>query len=178
MIDGEEVPHHRQARGRKDHPHQEGCPNAATLHPVGFYTEEIREQGERVGFQLVSLDGQKRVMSHIEIQSPFRVGRYGVDVEGFERFLVSLPFTATSQVVIDEIGMMECLSKQFQRLVMAILDRDVTCTATIALRGTGFIESVKQRPDVTLFAIDTGNRDRLATVLLQAIQMTEERKGS
>jgi nucleoside-triphosphatase len=61
------------------------------FHPVGFYTEEIREQGERVGFQLVSLDGQSRVMSHVDIQSPFRVGRHRVDVEGFERFLVSLP---------------------------------------------------------------------------------------
>ena len=26
------------------------------FHPVGFYTEEIREQGTRVGFQLLSLD--------------------------------------------------------------------------------------------------------------------------
>ena len=113
--------------------------------PVGFYTEEIREHGQRVGFQLVSLDGQRRVMSHLDIRSPFRVGTYGVDVEGFERFLVSLPFTATSHVVIDEIGKMECLSKQFQGLVTAILDRDVTCIATIALRGTGFIERVKKK---------------------------------
>ena len=58
------------------------------FHPVGFYTEEIREQGERVGFQLVSLDGQTRTMSHIDISGPFRVGRYGVEVEGFERFLL------------------------------------------------------------------------------------------
>ena len=137
---------------------------------AGFYTEEIREQGERVGFQLVSLDGQRRVMSHIDIHSPFRVGRYGVDVEGFERFLASLPFATTSHVVIDEIGKMECLSKQFQQLVTAMLDRNVTCIATIAQHGTGFIESIKQRMDVTLFAIDNGNRDSLATVLLQAIQ--------
>jgi nucleoside-triphosphatase len=89
-------------------------------------------------------------MSHVDIQSPFHVGRYGVDIEGFERFFVSLPFMAASHVVIDEIGKMECLSEQFRRLVTAILDRDVTCIATIALRGTGFIESIKQRPDVTL----------------------------
>jgi nucleoside-triphosphatase len=44
------------------------------FHPVGFHTEEIREQGERVGFQLVSLDGHRRVMSHIDFKSPFRVG--------------------------------------------------------------------------------------------------------
>ena len=50
------------------------------FHPVGFYTEEIREQGERVGFELVSLDGQRRIMSHVDIPGPFRVGKYGVDV--------------------------------------------------------------------------------------------------
>ena len=161
MINGEELPHHRAGRGRQDYPHQGGCPNVAAL------TKEIREQGERVGFRLVSLGGQRRVMSHIDIQSPFQVDRYGVDVEGFE---FSLPFTATSHVVNDEIGKMECLSKQFERPVTAILDRDVTCIATIALHGTGFIESVKQRPDVTLFAIDRGNRDGPATVILQAIQ--------
>ena len=84
----------------------------------------------------------------------------------------SLPFAdpATGHVVIDEIGKMECLSQQFQRLVRAILDRDVTFIATIALRGTGFIESVKQRQDVTLFVIDPGNQDSLAAILLQAIQ--------
>jgi len=27
-----------------------------SLHPVGFYTEEIREEGERKGFELVSLE--------------------------------------------------------------------------------------------------------------------------
>jgi len=140
------------------------------FHPVGFYTEEICEHGERVGFQLVSLGGQTRMMSHVDFAGSFRVGRYRVDVEGFERFVVSLPFMAASHVVIDEIGKMECLSEQFQRLVTAILDRDVTCMATIALHGTGFIESVKQRPDITLFAIDRGNRDDLATVLLHAIQ--------
>ena len=148
------------------------------FHPVGFYTEEIREQGERVGFQLVSLDGQIRVMSHIDIQSPFRVGKYGVDVEGFERFLASLTFTAASRMVIDEIGMMECLSEQFQRLVTEILDRDMTCVATICTAWNGFIEGIKQKPDVTLFTIDHGNRDSLATVVLQVIRRRGDEQGS
>jgi nucleoside-triphosphatase len=31
--------------------------------PVGFYTEEIREGGERKGFQLISLEGKKGLLS-------------------------------------------------------------------------------------------------------------------
>jgi nucleoside-triphosphatase len=141
------------------------------FHPVGFYTEEIRKKGTRVGFQLVSLDGRMGVMSHVDIRGPFRVGKYGVDVEGFGRFLDSLPFRdpAISYVVIDEIGKMECQSSEFQQLVTAILDSERICVATIALRGTGFIESIKRRPDITLFTMDSDNRDTLASTLLQAI---------
>jgi Cdc6-like AAA superfamily ATPase len=28
------------------------------LHPAGFYTQEIREEGVRKGFELISLDGE------------------------------------------------------------------------------------------------------------------------
>ena len=35
------------------------------LRPRGFYTEEIREAGERRGFRLLTLDGQERVMAHV-----------------------------------------------------------------------------------------------------------------
>ena len=79
VVSGKEVPYHRQAGGSQDHPHQEGCPNAAALSPC-----RILHGGD----QLVSLDGQTRVMSHLGIQSPFRVGKYGMDVEGFEQFLL------------------------------------------------------------------------------------------
>src|SRR5512136_598017 len=59
--------------------------------PVGFYTEEIREKGTRKGFELISLDGKRGLLSHTDIQSPHRVGKYKVDVKGFEAFLASIP---------------------------------------------------------------------------------------
>jgi len=31
----------------------------------GFYTEEIRERGTRVGFKLVTLDGEQAVFAHV-----------------------------------------------------------------------------------------------------------------
>jgi nucleoside-triphosphatase len=46
----------------------------------GFYTEEIREQGDRRGFRLVGFDGTKRVIAHVDFPKVHRVGRYGVDV--------------------------------------------------------------------------------------------------
>jgi nucleoside-triphosphatase len=77
--------------------------------PVGFYTAEVREGGVRVGFDLVSLTGERRCLAHTGLPGPYRVGRYGVDVLGFEEFLSTIPFFAPDArlVIIDEIGKME-----------------------------------------------------------------------
>ena len=50
----------------------------------GFYTEELRSNRIRQGFKIVTLDGQEAVLAHIEISSPYRVSKYGVDVEALE----------------------------------------------------------------------------------------------
>jgi nucleoside-triphosphatase len=60
------------------------------LYPVGFYTEEIREGGERKGFELISLEGKRGLLSHKEISSPYQVGQYKVDIKAFEDFLGSI----------------------------------------------------------------------------------------
>ena len=132
-----------------------------SLQPAGFYTEEIREGGERKGFEMVSLEGRRGVLSHREIQSPFRVGRYGVNIKSFEDFLSSIPFLdpLTHLIIIDEIGKMECFSNQFKKLLEEILDSEKWVIATIALKGTGLITEVKEREDVKLFEITMQNRE-------------------
>jgi nucleoside-triphosphatase len=133
------------------------------LQPVGFYTEEIREAGVRKGFELQSFDGQKGLLSHVDVKSRHRVGKYGVDVSGFEKFLSSVPFGAqkTKLIIIDEIGKMECMSVKFRKLMAEILDSEKLLIATVALKGSGFIAEIKARPDVRLFEITEKNRNSL-----------------
>lgn len=50
----------------------------------GFTTREIREGGERVGFQITDLSGREGVLAHVRRPGPPRVGRYGVDLKTFE----------------------------------------------------------------------------------------------
>ncbi len=85
----------------------------------GFYTEEIRSQGTRLGFKLVTLDGQEAVLSHVGIQSPYRVGKYGVDVGSLERVGVATLRQAVKErdlIVVDEIGKMELFRLDSRRL--------------------------------------------------------------
>lgn len=130
---------------------------------AGFFTCEMRQNGERRGFELVGLDGRTALLSHVDLKSPFRVGKYGVDVGGFERFLKATPFLdpEVELVVIDEIGKMECFSALFREKTQAVLSSDKPVLAAIAQRGGGFIAEVKERWDVHLRTLTWENRDHL-----------------
>lgn len=142
------------------------------FHPVGFYTTEIRGNGIRKGFELISLDGRRGLLSHINIKSHCRVGKYGVDVRGFEDFIDSIPFLnpETTLVIIDEIGKMECFSDKFIKLLKEIQDLEKLVIATIALKGGGLIADIKKRDDTWLYEITRSNRDSLLSEILKDVK--------
>ncbi len=140
-------------------------------HPVGFYTEEIRQGGIRKGFELIGLDGRRGILAHTDVKSPYMVGRYKVDVQGFETFLEAIPFfnPSVSTIIIDEIGKMECFSEKFKEMLLQCLNSEKRVIATIALKGGGFIEEVKRREDIISFEINLKNRDSLFADILKEL---------
>src|SRR5262249_40060211 len=123
----------------------------ADLRLAGFLTVEVREHGKRVGFEAIGLGGRRAILAHVRIRSPLSVGRYGVRpgrrVPLIDEELVRPPGTVDA-CLIDEIGKMECHCTQFISSMRALLGGPVPVLATVALRGSGFIAEVKQRPDV------------------------------
>ena len=115
------------------------------LNPAGFYTEEIRVEGIRNGFSLVSLDGKRATLSHTDIASRDRVGKYGVDIAAFEDFLSHIAFFSpdTGAIIIDEIGKMECISDRFNKLLKTILEQERPVIASISRTGEGIIKEIK-----------------------------------
>lgn len=75
----------------------------------GFVTQELREYGRRVGFEVETIDGERATLAHVSFAGPPRVGKYGVDLEALERVaLPALEKPARGAVVlIDELGKME-----------------------------------------------------------------------
>ncbi|MEJ2184033.1 MAG: nucleoside-triphosphatase [Nitrospirota bacterium] len=140
----------------------------------GFYTEEIREGGRRKGFRLVGLPGGgERVLAHVDIQSPRRVSKYGVDVEGFEEFLGGLDLGGATVVIVDEVGKMECFSGAFRSLIAGLLgteEKSSHVVATIARRGTPFIEELKKKARATMLEVTEGNRDALVGVIMSMLE--------
>lgn len=142
------------------------------LKPVGFYTSEIRERGVREGFEFVSFEGLRMLFSHKEIISPHKVGKYKVDVKGFEMFLDKIQFFSSRNIliIIDEIGKMECLSDKFRKIVKELLDSKKRVLATISLNHKGFIEEIKRRADIKLYRITLVNRDFLLSEILEDVR--------
>ncbi len=135
---------------------------------AGFYSQELRHRGRRVGFEAVGLGGDSGLLAHADFRSTRRVGRYGVELDGFDR-LVRKELGRSGQdvdlFVIDEFGKMECFSEAFVAAASAVLDGPVPVLATIAAKGGGFIAQVKARPDVELLTVTSGNREGLVGIL-------------
>lgn len=85
-------------------------------------------------------------MFHILHPGPYRVDRYGVDIEGFECLLEELDLrdSLAPLIIIDEIGKMECFSRRCIDNVRLLLGGPKTLVATIALKGEGFIQQVNR----------------------------------
>jgi nucleoside-triphosphatase len=134
----------------------------------GFYTEEIREAGERRGFRLVSFDGAKRVIAHADFPKIFRVGKYGVDIQALDESAALLwPDPAARVYLVDEIGKMECFSEDFVAAMRLLLSGPTPLVASVGARGSGFIAEVKERPDCELWEVTRHNRDELPARILE-----------
>ena len=130
----------------------------------GFYTEEIRSQGTRLGFKLITLDGQEAVLAHVSISSCFRVSKYGVDVESLDRVGVAALNQAARQrdlVVVDEIGKMELFSANFREAVSIIIDSGKKVLGTIMLAPNPWADAIKRQPQVNLVEVTRTNYHRV-----------------
>jgi nucleoside-triphosphatase len=137
----------------------------------GFFTREIRENGRRTGFKIITLNGKEGALAHERIKSKVRVGKYGVNLKDLDEIAVPsiVPSRFDQIIVIDEIGKMECFSTLFRETLLQALGSPNKVIGSIALKGEEFIQAVKKRPDVELFHISEENRDRLAASLIEMI---------
>jgi nucleoside-triphosphatase THEP1 len=98
------------------------------------------------------------------------VGRYGVDLEAFERVaLAALEAAREADVaVLDELGKMELASRRFCEETAALFESSVPVTATIHVFRHSFTDALKSRPDVELVRVTRKTRDGLPAELARA----------
>ena len=149
-----------------------GCEKVA-----GFYTQEIRRGEIRKGFSWKRLDGAEGTLAHVDIKGRFKVGKYGVNVVGFEKSVVPIldaERADTELFVIDEIGKMECMSEKFVAALRRLFASEKSVLATVARKGTGLIYEVKNYSNIQLFNLTRSDYDKTIAEILQALSFLKK----
>lgn len=139
----------------------------------GFYTGEIRGQGVRQGFEIITLDGSSAILAHVDIQSPYRVSKYGVDTDNLDKVGVVALRRAIQEcevVVIDEIGKMELFSVAFREAVLEALESGKKVLGTIMLPPHPWAEQIKRDPRVKVLLVSRANHQQVLEELLRWLE--------
>jgi nucleoside-triphosphatase len=139
----------------------------------GFYTEEIRDEFDRIGFDCVSLDGRRTRIADINFKSDIRMGRYGIDIEAFEDIALKAIKTSLGSnkvIIIDEIGPIQLLSLRFKQEVYSILASPNCVIGTIFYNKHSDIDEIKKVPGIKLYRITNECRDTIMEDIFHHIQ--------
>ncbi|MCK4779047.1 MAG: hypothetical protein KAT57_02620 [Candidatus Lokiarchaeota archaeon] len=105
----------------------------------GFLTPEIRERGNRIGFNIVDIySGKISQLARVgDFKTKYKLGKYNVFIQEFDKYIednLSLEEKTIDLIVIDEIGKMELFSDKFQNFIKNIFSLKISILATIGLK--------------------------------------------
>lgn len=140
----------------------------------GFYTEEIREDGKRVGFKINSLNGETGILAHVSIESDYRISRYGVNLDSFESICLkelerSISSDDVKYIIIDEIGPMQLFSEKYKELLLKLTKIDKPVIGTIFYNSYEWLDDFKKLYNVNLVEITIDNRNELPLQIVSKV---------
>lgn len=145
--------------------------------PAGFYTEEIREENKRVGFRIKSFEEKEGNLAHKDYKSPYRVGKYGVNIDEFEKIAIPAIEKGIREgkvLLIDEIGKMEMFSDKFKEKIIKALDSALPVVATIPQKIPPTIEKILQGKSSRIVKVTKENRDELPSLILNLLSSCQQ----
>lgn len=140
----------------------------------GFYTEEIRENNERVGFRIKTLSGKSGILAHINIDSEKRISEYGVDITFFKEFCIKELEEAINNdnikyIIIDEIGPMQVLSMEYRELLISLLKSKKPVIGTIFMNPSEWLDDFKKMDGLELANITLDNRNKIPLEIVEKV---------
>ncbi len=128
---------------------------------TGFVTNEVREEGKRVGFKIKTQKDDGGLFAGVKLNTDFKVSRYFVDIKKLDSVVSRLfSFGKEDLLYIDEVGEMQCKSELFKKLVFDYLNsKNISIITLSSVYTDDFINSIKLRNDIILVEISKENRE-------------------
>jgi nucleoside-triphosphatase len=145
----------------------------------GFFTEEIRREGERIGFKIVTLSGKTGILAEKGFKSSYKVSKYGINLKDLEEIGVKEieeGLKGDFLIVADELGKMELFSQKFRETISKALDSKNKILGTIMLTPNPFCDEIKRRPDTKIFYLTRENREKIKEEILWLFQNLQKKK--
>ncbi len=138
----------------------------------GMISREVREEGNRVGFELIDLEtGQKGWLAHVNQPEGPQIGKYRVNISDMDRIGAEsiLRAVANAQiVVVDEIGPMELHSSAFKDAVAKAVHSGKLLLGVIHQSARApLIEQLRKRDDIEILEVTHGNRNELHKLIVE-----------
>jgi len=134
-----------------------------TKEVAGFWSQEIREKGKRVGFSIETLSGKTGILAHVNHNTGPRVSKYHVNIDDIDSLMVPEMVSARQSdriIIIDEIAKMELFSQRFVNEVLRCLDTS-RVIGTIQEQRHPVLDRIRSRDDVELIELTVMNRDQV-----------------
>jgi nucleoside-triphosphatase len=140
----------------------------------GMTSQELREDGNRVGFQIENYSsGSKGWLAHIHQPVGPRIGKYRVNLHNLDSIGVAAITQALIDadiVVIDEIGPMELFSGNFRNAVRKAVNSCKPLLGTIHFRShRQLISQLGAGESSEIIEVTVSNRDRLPSELVDKV---------
>lgn len=118
----------------------------------GLTSPEIREKGERIGFDLYDETGNTAPLSRVKTATSYPVGRYYVDLASLESFIEPLfEYHSDDLLFIAEVGQMQFYSERFKGLVRNYIEAPNDFIGTLSqIYDYPFIDDLKQNKSILL----------------------------
>ncbi|MDH5733716.1 MAG: NTPase [Candidatus Bathyarchaeota archaeon] len=140
----------------------------------GMISQEKREMGIRIGFEIIDIStAQRGWLARVAQSNGPRVGKYRVNLDDLKRIGASSILNAideTDVIVIDEVGPMELFSPAFKQAVIQALKSNKTILGTIHHRAhDSLVNNIRSRKDAEILDVTYENRNTLHNLIIDKI---------
>jgi nucleoside-triphosphatase len=146
--------------------------NAKGYHVGGMISREIRQNHERLGFEIIDLTTTEHSwLAHISQREGPQIGKYKINLENLDKIGAQAIYTAMETceiIIIDEIGPMELFSENFKHAVNTALNSKKLVIAAIHWRTQdSLIHEARNREDAETIIITFENRGSLSEQIVE-----------